>query len=120
MSAVWLKLAPYLLAFAVGLALAGGIVYKVKQSEIDVLNIRLQVSEEANKVNTETIAALKQDLTNATKSCDKRIAVKDSLLRKFKEIDSANETTTGTDDILSRLNGMFSPGEDGISEATDP
>lgn len=125
MELAW-KLAKVLIPFIIGAVIGGFIIGKVKQSQIDTLQVErtktkqeLTVCQDANAINQATIGSMKADLQSVQTSCTTRLRQRERTAAEIKRIDSlkpgvkTDETDSNTvgsgsgDPILDGLNRMF-------------
>lgn len=107
----YLWLLKYIIPFVVGAVIFGGAAWEIQGVRLDKAKATLTVCTDANAENTATIAAQKAEIEKAGKSCQERLASKDSTIKKLKQIDDLrgiHETNHATgNDLRDALNGMW-------------
>lgn len=99
----------------IGLLLGFGGGWWVRGHEVKSLKTELKVEKDANQVNQATIAAQKDEIRKAVKSCNARVESKDKTLKRLKLIDSLNSggknekdnSDNSADPLLDELNRMY-------------
>lgn len=94
------------------------------RTEVKTVKVDLAACQSANDESTQTIAKMKDEIKNAYALSDKRMQVKETLVRRLQEIDSItvpgekdekSDAVAGGDPLLDELNRMFSSGrKDGV------
>jgi hypothetical protein len=125
----WKYIVSSLAALALGFGAAWfiqGVRLNYAKSEVLNLKSQIQICQDANVANQETIVKLKTEIESAQSLCESRLRVKDKVISRLKEIDalraegrkrgSAEEEikkdekgidATVDDPILHELNRMF-------------
>jgi len=109
-------LAPYIIVAVV----ASGVIWKIQswrmeriKSQLAVKTQELVTCQDVNKVNQETINALKDEIKRINSTCNNRLKIKENTIANIAKIDSLTQEGKGekkdnTDDpLLDMLNSMF-------------
>lgn len=110
----YLTLIRYGIPFVIGAILFGGSAWKIQGIRVDRLKGEVSICKEANLTNVQTIDTLKADIAKQDKTCQARLASKDSTINNLRSIDDLKGKkddkgkVTSDDPILNHLNGMFS------------
>jgi hypothetical protein len=109
----WFTVIKYGIPFLIGAMIAGGAAWKIQGVRLDSCRSTEQACLSANAENTKAITALQADITKGNKTCQERIASKDSAIKRLRDIDNMRgkddkkvDANSG-DPILSELLRMW-------------
>jgi hypothetical protein len=101
----------YIACFVLGGLLVGGSAWKIQGVRLDNAKATLAVCTDANAENDRAITAMKAEIEKGNKTCEQRLASKDSTIKRLKQIDNLrgiHETNHATgNDLRDALNGMW-------------
>jgi len=111
----YLTLIKYGIPFIIGGLLFGGAAWKIQDWRYGGDRVKLEACSSANVENATTIEQLKKQAENFNKTCEQRIASKDSTIKKLRQIDELHGGNTNGqemdadsgDSVLNELRGMF-------------
>lgn len=107
----WFTIAKYGIPLLIAGMIGFGGAWKIQGVRLSVAKANFASCSSANVENTATIEQLKKQAESSSKSCQERLASKDSTIKKLKEIDGLrgkDETNPSSGDPLrDALNGMF-------------
>jgi predicted Ser/Thr protein kinase len=101
----------YGIPFLIGAVVFGGAAWKIQGMRLDTCKKTEAVCLTANVENTKTITALQTEVAKGNKTCEQRLASKDSTIKRLKQIDNLrgkDETNHATgNDLRDALNGLW-------------
>jgi len=101
----------YGIPFLIGAVIFGGAAWKIQGVRLDNAKTTLTVCTNANAENDRAITAMKAEIEKGNKSCEQRLASKDTTIKMLKQIDNlrgTNETNHATgNDLRDALNRMW-------------